>query len=236
MIQLASKTASATATAARFPFSADPSAEAAAAREDRRLLATIASRRADLTPGHRQRTAAHPADALGRLFDHHGSAVHGLLERMLGRCGEAEEVLQEVFLWVWEHADRYDATRSSVRGWLLVIARSRALDVLRSDKSRRAREMGVERERPRCYEPAPLAGIEETERRRRLMTALEVLPLEQRQCIELAFFGGLSHTQIASKLGQPLGTVKSRIQLGMAKLRGALQSVGISGAALQPVG
>ena len=222
MIHLVPTTPSSTPAATRFsPFPADSAAEAAAAREDRQLLAAIGERR---------------CEALGRLFDHHGAAVHGLLERMLGRCGEAEEVLQEVFLWVWEHADRYDATRSSVRGWLLVIARSRALDVLRSDKSRRAREEGVERERPRCYEPVPLAGIEEAERRRRLLSALEVLPAEQRQCIELAFFGGLSHTQIASKLGQPLGTVKSRIQLGMAKLRGALQAMGISGAALQPAG
>jgi len=181
---------------------------------DERLLAAIVLRE---------------AEALGLLCDRHGSAVLGLLARLLGRCGEAEEVLQEVFLWVWQHADRYDAGRSSVRGWLLMIARSRALDVLRSDRSRRAREEGVERERPRCQEPAPLAGLEERQRRRRLLAALEVLPVEQRQCIELAFFGGLSHTQIAARLGQPLGTVKSRIQLGMGKLRGALQAVGISG-------
>jgi len=166
--------------------------------------------------------AAGNADALARLFDRHGAAVLGLLTRMLGRAGEADEVLQEVFLWLWEHPKRYDAHRSSLRGWLLVLARSRALDVLRADRSRRAREEGVERERPKVHEPVPLASMEERERQRRLRAAMETLPDEQRRCIELAFFVGLSHTQIAASLAQPLGTVKSRIQLGMAKLRGAL--------------
>jgi RNA polymerase sigma-70 factor (ECF subfamily) len=162
------------------------------------------------------------SDALAQLFDRHGGAVLGLLTRMLGRGGEADEVLQEVFLWLWEHPARYDASRSSLRGWLLVLARSRALDVLRSDRSRRAREEGVERDRPLAFEPAPIADIEGRERRRRLRAALSRLPEEQRRCIELAFFGGLSHTQVAARLEQPLGTVKSRIQLGMAKLRAAL--------------
>jgi RNA polymerase sigma-70 factor (ECF subfamily) len=160
--------------------------------------------------------------SLARLFDRHGAAVMGLLTRMLGRNGEAEEVLQEVFLWVWRHPQRYDAGRSSLRGWLLVIARSRALDVLRADRSRRLREEGVERDRPTAHEPVPLAEIEERERRRRLLSAMTVLPGEQRRCIELAFFSGLSHSQIAARLQQPLGTIKSRIQLGMAKLRQAL--------------
>jgi RNA polymerase sigma-70 factor (ECF subfamily) len=141
---------------------------------------------------------------------------------MLGRHGEAEEVLQEVFLWVWQHPLRYDSHRSSLRGWLLVLARSRALDVLRAGRSRRLREEGVARERPGSCEPVPLASLEERERRRRIATAMATLPPEQRRCIELAFFAGLSHTQVAARLGEPLGTVKSRIQLGMAKLRAAL--------------
>ena len=162
------------------------------------------------------------AGSLARLFDRHAVAVLGLLIRMLGRNGEAEEVLQEVFLWVWRHPRRYDAGRSSLRGWLLVIARSRALDVLRADRSRRLREEGVERNRPAAHDPVPLADLEERDRRRRLQAAMTVLPGEQRRCIELAFFSGLSHSQIAARLQQPLGTVKSRIQLGMAKLRHAL--------------
>jgi RNA polymerase sigma-70 factor (ECF subfamily) len=166
--------------------------------------------------------AAGAADALALLFDRHGAAVLGLLTRMLGRGGEADEVLQEVFLWLWKHPRRYDAGRSSLRGWLLVLARSRALDVLRADRSRRVREEGVERDRPVVHEPVPLANLEQRERQRRLRAALVNLPEEQRRCIELAFFVGLSHSQIAARLEQPLGTVKSRIQLGMAKLRVAL--------------
>lgn len=166
--------------------------------------------------------AAGDADALAYLFDRHGAAVLGVLTRMLGRAGEADEVLQEVFLWLWKHPRRYDASRSSLRGWLLVLARSRALDVLRADRSRRVREEGVERERPTVHEPVPLQDLEQREAQRRLQRALGTLPDEQRRCIELAFFAGLSHSQIAARLQQPLGTVKSRIQLGMAKLRVAL--------------
>jgi RNA polymerase sigma-70 factor (ECF subfamily) len=187
-----------------------------AAVADRRLLARVAGRE---------------ADALAALFDRHAPAVLGLLTRMLGRQGEAEEVLQEVFLWVWQHPLRYDPARSSLRGWLLVLARSRALDVLRASRSRRLREVGVARERPAALEPVPLAALEERERRRRIAAALGCLPAEQRRCIELAFFAGLSHSQVAARLCQPLGTVKSRIQLGMAKLRMALGGEGGAAAA-----
>lgn len=170
--------------------------------------------------------------ALACLFDRHGAAVLGLLNRMLGRSGEADEVLQEVFLWLWAHPRRYDPSRSSLRGFLLVLARSRALDVLRADRSRRAREEGVERERPTVHDPVPLANLEQRERQRRLAAALDTLPAEQRRCIELAFFSGLSHSQISATLEQPLGTVKSRIQLGMTKLRAALAQAGLGSAGL----
>jgi RNA polymerase sigma-70 factor, ECF subfamily len=193
-----------------FDLHSSPGAPPGADRqreEDQRLLAGV---------------AAQSSEALAALFDRHGAAVLGLLTRMLGRHGEAEEVLQEVFLWVWQHPLRYDAQRSSLRGWLLVLARSRALDVLRADRSRRLREEGVAKERPESSEPVPLASMEEREHRRRISAALATLPLDQRRCIELAFFSGLSHTQVAAHLGAPLGTVKSRIQLGMAKLRVAL--------------
>jgi RNA polymerase sigma-70 factor (ECF subfamily) len=194
-----------------------PAPETTPAEIDRRLLDGV---------------AAGDADALAALFDRHGAVVLGVLTRMLGRGGEADEVLQEVFLWLWAHPRRYDAARSSLRGWLLVIARSRALDVIRADRSRRAREEGVERDRPAAFEPLHVSDIEQRERQRRLRAALVTLPAEQRRCIELAFFGGLSHTQIAARLEQPLGTVKSRIQLGMAKLRAALAPVPMRGPAL----
>ena len=193
--------------ASAAPPAPSPAAPAVATAEDLHLLARVAGR---------------DAAALAALFDRHAAAVLGLLTRMLGRHGEAEEVLQEVFLWLWRNPRRYDPRRSNLRGWLLVLARSRALDVLRSGKSRRTREEGVARDAPARLDPVPLAGLEERERRRRVAAALAVLPPEQRRCLELAFFSGLSHSEIAAALAQPLGTVKSRIQLGMAKLRVAL--------------
>jgi RNA polymerase sigma-70 factor (ECF subfamily) len=207
-------------TSRSCPFAPAPRPEAAdvgtASAEDLHLLAGV---------------VAGDAAALAQLFDRHSPVVCGLLARMLGHHGEAEEVLQEVFLWLWRNPERYDPARSSLRGWLLVLARSRALDVLRSARSRRLREEEVGRETPVSYQPVPLAGIAERERRRRVAAALDTLPREQRRCLELAFFSGLSHSQIASELDQPLGTVKSRIQLGMAKLRTALAPLreGLSG-------
>ena len=98
-------------------------------------------------------------------------------------------------------------------------------EVLRSTV-RAGGEEGVQRDRPTAHEPVPLEDLEERERQRRLRAALVTLPEEQRRCIELAFFTGLSHSEIAARLQQPLGTVKSRIQLGMAKLRAALRGCG----------
>jgi RNA polymerase sigma-70 factor, ECF subfamily len=204
-----------------FPVPSYPQPSSSFDRPRRNALAADALADAQLLDG----VAAGDSDALASLFDRHGAAVLGVLTRMLGRAGEADEVLQEVFLWMWKHPRRYDPSRSSLRGWLLVLARSRALDVLRADRSRRVREEGVERERPTVQEPVPLDDIEQRERQRRLQAALVTLPDEQRRCIELAFFSGLSHSQIAARLQQPLGTVKSRIQLGMAKLRAALSSL-----------
>jgi len=204
-----------------YPVPSYPQQSSGSERARRDAFAADALADARLLDG----VAAGDSDALALLFDRHGAAVLGVLTRMLGRAGEADEVLQEVFLWLWKHPRRYDASRSSLRGWLLVLARSRALDVLRADRSRRVREEGVERERPTVHEPVPLADLEQRERQRRLQAALVTLPDEQRRCIELAFFSGLSHSQIATRLQQPLGTVKSRIQLGMAKLRTALGSL-----------
>ena len=162
--------------------------------------------------------------ALGELYDRHAGAVHGLLVQMLGRTGEAEEVLQEAFLQAWRQAARFDVERASARGWLLMIARSRALDRLRStaSSSRREREVAQGELVTPSAAPSPASGVEERERREGVRSALGQLPVEQRHCLVLAFFGGLTHSQIAERLDVPLGTVKSRILLGMGKLRGLL--------------
>lgn len=169
-----------------------------------------------------RRIATGDGDALSRVFELHSPVVLGLLVRMLGGRAEAEEVLQEVFLQVWMQADRYEESRSSPRGWILMLARSRALDRLRRRVSRQRREDEVAAEEGVTVRPVGTARLEADEQRNRVGAALGVLSPEQRDCIELAFFEGLTHTQIAERLKAPLGTVKSRILLGMNKLRQAL--------------
>ena len=133
-------------------------------------------------------------------------------------------MLQEVFLQVWMQADRYEESRSSPRGWILMLARSRALDRLRRRVSRQRREEEVAGEEGVAVRPVGTERLEAAERKTRISSALGLLSPEQRHCIELAFFEGLTHTQIAERLKAPLGTVKSRILLGMNKLREALST------------
>ena len=170
------------------------------------------------------RVAAHDGAAFTRLFERHSPVTLGLLSRILGRRMEAEEVLQEVFLQVWTQADRYDADRSTPRGWILMLARSRALDRLRRRDASRRREEAVGTEQDDAISPLGTERLESLERRRQVTGALESLSPDQRRCIELAFFEGLTHTQIAERLEAPLGTVKSRILLGMNKLRQTLSA------------
>jgi RNA polymerase sigma-70 factor (ECF subfamily) len=169
------------------------------------------------------RMAGGDGEALARLYDRHASLVLGLLTRMLADRGAAEEILQETFLQVWQQAQRFRAEIGRPRAWILMIARSRALDRMRSQGARARREDAVYRSDPvTAAEPVGTAALESSERRRSVRSALETLPHEQRQALELAFFEGLTHTQIAERLATPLGTVKSRILLGMGKLRQSL--------------
>jgi RNA polymerase sigma-70 factor (ECF subfamily) len=167
-----------------------------------------------------RRMAAGDGQALAALYDRHAPLVLGLLARMLGERGEAEEVLQEVFLQAWREAPRYRTELAPPKGWLLLLARSRALDRLKSEAARRRREEAVGRQQAaRAVAPVGATRLEGRERRRQVRSALGSLPAEQRQAIELAFFAGLTHSQISARLGLPLGTVKSRVLLGMHKLR-----------------
>jgi RNA polymerase sigma-70 factor (ECF subfamily) len=170
------------------------------------------------------RVAARDGVAFTRLFELHAPVTLGLLSRILARRMEAEEVLQEVFLQIWTQADRYDAGRSTPRGWILMLARSRALDRLRRRDASRRREEAVGGEQADTVPPVGTERIEGAERQHQVFSALKALSAEQRRCIELAFFEGLTHTQIAERLEAPLGTVKSRILLGMNKLRQALSA------------
>src|SRR5689334_4754402 len=170
------------------------------------------------------RVAARDGVAFTRLFELHAPITLGLLSRILARRMEAEEVLQEVFLQIWTQADRYDASRSTPRGWILMLARSRALDRLRRRDASRRREEAVGGEQAEAELPVGTDRIESAERQHRVASALKDLSPDQRRCIELAFFEGLTHTQIAERLEAPLGTVKSRILLGMNKLRQVLSA------------
>lgn len=170
------------------------------------------------------RAAAGDRDAFADLFERHASVVLGVLVSIVRDRAVGEELLQETFLQAWTEADRYRARRGTPRGWLIMMARSRAIDLLRSRGARVKREeaVGTELVGDGAVGPVGTDELEADERRRSVVAALRELPVEQRRCIELAFYGGLSHRQVAERLDQPLGTVKSRILLGMRRLKEAL--------------
>jgi len=159
------------------------------------------------------------------LYDRHARALYSLILRILGDETEAEDVLQEVFVQAFRQAGRYDASRGVVAAWLLMMVRSRAIDRLRARRSRvegRTGEVQVLNDVPDAKPDVASAMLDE-ERTRLVREALAELPLLQRMAIELAYYEGLSHTEIAERLEQPLGTVKTRIRLGLLKLRDVLK-------------
>jgi RNA polymerase sigma-70 factor, ECF subfamily len=164
------------------------------------------------------------AEALGALYNRYAPTLLALGARILGSRADAEEVVQEVFLRVWDHAGRYDAARSSVSTWLILIARSRAIDRLRTRKvvERTHETAGLDAPRDHAS-PEGLETVLIRERRERVRRELADLPREQRQVLEMAFYDGLSQSEIAAKADLPLGTVKTRTLLAMKKLRGALR-------------
>lgn len=171
-----------------------------------------------------RRIADGDAAALGELYDRFAGMLLALARRILGPAGDAEEVLQESLVQVWNQAERYDAERSSVSTWLILILRSRALDRLRSRSARaRTAEAAAAQPPPIDTSSAAEQHVFHRERRERVRAVLAELPDEQRRVIELAFYEGLSQSEIAVRTGAPLGTVKTRALLGMKKLRQALR-------------
>ena len=170
-----------------------------------------------------QRVATGDQSALATLYDTTNRLVYGLVLRVLGDVSSAEEVLLDVYTQVWRQAANYDSNRGAPLAWLTTIARSRAIDRLRSgwQDQRRKESLDVLGDAP-----AGTASPEEmtvaSERQKFVREALNSLTPEQREVIELAYYSGLSHSEIAAKLNQPLGTVKTRTRLGMMKLREAL--------------
>jgi RNA polymerase sigma-70 factor, ECF subfamily len=173
-----------------------------------------------------ERMARGDQDALGELYDRHGRLVYSLALRIVRDQSDAEDVVQEVFSQAWRLASRYDAARGTVLGWLLTLSRSRAIDRVRARKSRpepTADETLLE------TLPATLVPADElmswAGQAQQIRTALEGLSILQRNAIELAFFEGLTHAEIAERLELPLGTVKTRIRQGLLTLRERLAGV-----------
>jgi RNA polymerase sigma-70 factor (ECF subfamily) len=182
---------------------------------DRELMARIESR---------------DADAVALLYDRHAARLLGLAERIVGSGGEAEEVLQEVFLHVWRAAASYDASRGSVLAWLLVATRSRSIDRLRA---RRPASRGELKRLDEVPEAASPLNVESDSASRQweaiCRSAIGELPAEQRRVLELAYFEGLTHVEIAQRTATPLGTVKTRARLGLMKLRERIRPYGEGG-------
>jgi RNA polymerase sigma-70 factor (ECF subfamily) len=167
--------------------------------------------------------------AAGVLYDRYGQVMYAVAYRIVRDPADAEEVVLDAFAQAWRDAARFEAGRGSVAAWLTVITRSRALDLVRS-RARRARltsAAGVSDPEGAPGMSGPAAAPDELvstrEREREVRAALDGLSVPQRTAIELAFFEGLSHSEIAERLNEPLGTVKTRVRLGMQKLRESLR-------------
>jgi RNA polymerase sigma-70 factor (ECF subfamily) len=169
------------------------------------------------------RIAVGDAEALGALHDRHAGMLQALVRRIVDDRSDAEDIVQEVFLQVWHQAARYDPRRSAASTWLVLIARSRAIDRLRTRRvvARTAEQFQHENGDPYAS-PDEGSGVQGAKLRERVRAVLATLPPEQRQVLELAFFSDLSQTEIAERTSTPLGTVKTRTLLAMKKLRQAL--------------
>jgi len=167
-----------------------------------------------------RRVARGDRDALAALYQRHGGSALALARRMLGDGEAAEEVVQDVFVAVWRRAATFRPEASGPRTWLFAIVRNRSIDELRRRSG--APQRALDDAQPPALDNDPWPEIWKRHCGDALRTALAALPAEQREAIELGFYGGLSHSQIAERLGLPLGTVKKRVRSGLKRLRVAL--------------
>ncbi|WP_455244061.1 sigma-70 family RNA polymerase sigma factor [Petrachloros mirabilis] len=173
--------------------------------------------------------------AFGQLYDHSSTLLYTMAFRILGNREEANELLQDVYLEVWRKVARYDVGRGSPIAWLITLTRSRAIDRLRARSTKQKAAMSPIENTTTSHiadlGPSPYETQADQELRMAVGNAMTSLPPAQQQAIELAYYEGLSHQEIASRLNQPLGTVKTRIKLGMSKLRETLKTYWESGEA-----
>jgi RNA polymerase sigma-70 factor (ECF subfamily) len=168
-------------------------------------------------------------DALAEAYRRHAGAVFGLARRVLSDQAAAEEIVQEIFLRLWNDPQRFDPERGSLRSFLLAQTHGRSVDLLRSDSSRRQRET-------REAKAAATAGYDiehevwDLAVADRVKQAVSVLPDDERRAIELAYFGGHTYREVAVVLGTPEGTVKSRIRVGLKRMRASLVDIGMGNA------
>lgn len=165
--------------------------------------------------------------ALAELYDRYARVIYAVAFKILGTVEEAEEVVLDVFHQVWRTASSYNAAKARVDTWLFMQTRSRALDRLRAQKrlTRVAAALVHVVHLPERWHPNPADNAIACERRALVLAALQQLPAQQKLVLELAYFQGLTHIEIANQLGEPLGTIKTRIRLGIIKLRNVLSSL-----------
>ena len=164
--------------------------------------------------------------AFEQLYDRYSRAVYSLVLRILKQAGTAEEVVQDVFLQLWRNAARYDESRGPFIPWLLTLARKRALDTLRLKSERQRRREDQTEELPPVVAAPPEfeKQLDDKRRAEKVRALMSFLNPQQRKAIELAYFEGLSHSEIAEALKEPLGTVKSWIRSGLLRLKEGLQA------------
>jgi RNA polymerase sigma-70 factor (ECF subfamily) len=180
--------------------------------------------------GLAERVSSRDPSALDALYERYARPVYSLAVRILRDAALAEDVTQEVFLKLWWHPETYQPQRGSLGAWLLSVTHNRAIDVVRRRQLRESRLLpeireGEELVADGVVDLGDLAGLQEASAA--IRRALTQIPAPQRQAIEMAFFEGKTHAEISAELGEPLGTAKTRIRLGMRKLRALLEDEGI---------
>jgi RNA polymerase sigma-70 factor (ECF subfamily) len=183
------------------------------------------SREVSLDAALVRRLLQRDVSAFEELYDRHSRIVFALIQRILQQTSTSEEVVQDVFLQLWRNAAQYDESRGPFVPWLLTLARNRALDQLRLKSERQRRREDQTEELPQVVTMPDFEGsLDEQRRAKRVRELMASLNPQQKRAIELAYFGGLSHSEIANALKEPLGTVKSWIRNGLLRLKEGLQA------------